>query len=775
MPFRFHRRLIVLPIFVLFLQAQTVTVTGVVLDSATVQPLPSVNLVLDGTTEGTVTDDDGRFQLETDQPLPFTLRVTHVGYETRELRIGTPAQTRSLRILLNPRVIRTPEITIVGSRSRAQQDVSSSTEMVSLQRVEQRGIRDAGEVLEEMESVSVTTTERGRQSLSIRGSNPDEVAVFLDGVKINHVATGVANLNFVDVAGLESVEVLKGGGSVMFGGGNFGGVVLLHSRSPETDRLAVKGSRGGTLSRDQDLSLAGSLQWRGMGIGGQLTGKRRLYDGRTLFDTQYANYSGQYSTLRQDWIYRHIDLDNRIEFPSGGVLTGDRFRVDRLEWNYRRSPKNGWSLEGGTTRWEWNDHFFSTLSRRLRETSRSAVINRAWGFRSLEGNVQWESNRQVYAGDQLFTNSQTGAMIRDTTRLQQQEAALATTIRYRGRTPADGIDEILLEGGYRLGRVAYQEEQHLLRLSGEGAGNQDTIQLQDQPQLATFRLGVAATTHWGEHSWSFFFNAGENRRLPNLADRLLWGIGRHSLEEEYSRLVHTVPVSPYQALILQEEIQQVKNILLSMDRGFQPEHVSLAEVSLRWSREWKGSHPVNRLEAGMSVFRNFYTNKVAYRTVADDLIVPYNTATAQLPGWELYQQLRAFRNRFSLKMSYTHLSPSDPAVFPGKAAQQARIVGDVHWSWGRLNWSTIWTGPEHYLVGGVRLQQLNSRSNTHLTVTLKKRLGPVAVAYHYTVRNLFSQQQAVLGREQYDPQDPFNYYDRHRTLHTLTVSWNHES
>ncbi|NOZ75256.1 MAG: TonB-dependent receptor [FCB group bacterium] len=751
--------------------AQSVTLSGYITDRDTEKYLPGVNIMIKGTDFGTVADEKGTFSIIYAGEFPVVLEFSHVGYEVLEKTITDKKERNDLIITLVPRVLPGAEVTIVGSRSRGSQDVSSSIEVSRLKTVEQRGIRDLGEVLQEMESVQVATSERGRQTLSIRGSNPDEIAVYLDGVKINHVATGVANLGFVDLSGLEAVEVIKGGGTVMFGGGNFGGVVLLRSRRPEKTSFRIKSTSGITTGKDQDRSIATDLKWGPVGIGAQISGKSRLFDGRTLFDTQYRNFSGEVSTLRHDLILRHIDLGNAIEFPSGGVITADRFLVDRVEWNYRRSPRNGWSLEGGRKQWNWEDHFFSNLQRMLKEKSQSYVINKAFGFRELEGNIQWEQEDQHFSGNQAFLDNYSDKVLRDTTRLNQREAALAATIRYQARNPVPGISLIKLEGGLRQGKTVYDEIQRLTQYEDGDVSGLDTLSIRQSWNLQTFRIGVAAETNWWNQHWAIFFNAGENTRLPNLSDRLLWGVGQKTMQDEYDRLIRIIPVTQYQAQKLQDQIQKVASILTSMENGFLPENVSLVEVSVLWNREWTNTMPVDKLELGASVFRNFYNNKVAYRTVQDDLSIPYNTLTAKLHGWEVSGRVSLLESLVRVNTSYTRIYPSSASVFPGKPSAQTQVTVNIGRSWFRTNLSYIWQGPQHYLEGGVSLTELESQSNMNATVTLTKQIYFLDVSLNYTVRNIFSTATATLASEQYTSGDIFNYYDRHRRLISITIGY----
>src|SRR5690606_35484476 len=68
--------------------AQT-TVTGTVKDNSG-QPLPGANIIIDGTTTGTISDFDGNFTLTSNQEPPFTITVSSVGFEpmTKEVTIN---------------------------------------------------------------------------------------------------------------------------------------------------------------------------------------------------------------------------------------------------------------------------------------------------------------------------------------------------------------------------------------------------------------------------------------------------------------------------------------------------------------------------------------------------------------------------------------------------------------------------------------------------------------------------------------------------------------
>ena len=78
-------------LFCAFSFAQT-TITGTVVDDVSKQPIPSANVIILGTSEGTVTDFDGNFTLKTDLTPPFSIQVSSVWFtsQTTEITSNNP-------------------------------------------------------------------------------------------------------------------------------------------------------------------------------------------------------------------------------------------------------------------------------------------------------------------------------------------------------------------------------------------------------------------------------------------------------------------------------------------------------------------------------------------------------------------------------------------------------------------------------------------------------------------------------------------------------------
>ena len=190
---------IIILLFSQFISAQKI-IRGVVQDEETQEPIIGVNILLLGSETGTVSDVKGSFELAIPDDTSSVLRLSHIGYNTSEVTIDS---SFSGILILTPAVIKGSEIEVVGVKSKTEMDVASSVDMLDIAEIEIQGARDLGSALRRVSSVKMDYSTSGKQTISIRGSNATDVAVFLDGVRLNDANTGVADLSTIDLNSLE--------------------------------------------------------------------------------------------------------------------------------------------------------------------------------------------------------------------------------------------------------------------------------------------------------------------------------------------------------------------------------------------------------------------------------------------------------------------------------------------------------------------------------------------------------------------------------------------
>ena len=202
-------------------------VQGTVTDAETGSPLPGVNVVVKGTTVGTVTNPEGQYELE----MPSTdavLLFSYIGYIAQE----TPVEGRGeINVALEEDVAGLEEIVVVGYGTQQRVNLTGSVGVTSSERIEGRPVSNVGEALQGVVpnlNVTVTDGDPTRPpSFNIRGFesiNGGSPLVLVDGIPMNP--------NRVNPNDIESVSVLKdAAAAAVYGGRAAFGVVLIETKS----------------------------------------------------------------------------------------------------------------------------------------------------------------------------------------------------------------------------------------------------------------------------------------------------------------------------------------------------------------------------------------------------------------------------------------------------------------------------------------------------------------------------------------------------------------
>ena len=763
------KRLIVLFIMLSFiLYGQSQTITGYVIDKETNQPILGVNILLVGTGIGSSSDENGKFIINWTGSFPVKLKVSHIAYETMERSINSSGK---YPFRLTTKILKGQAITITSDRGEAGKDISSSIEIVSVKKAEIRGIRDISEALREMEGVTIATSTTGEQRVSIRGSNPNEVSVYLDGIKMNRSLDNEANLALIDLNDLEHVEVVRGSASILFGAGNFGGLVLMKSKKLDHNYFHISKSIGITNINDQDLSTAVSLKAGPMSFGGRFSGKSRLFDGQTLYTTLFKNFATRLETKKVIGIIRVIQQDNTIEFRSGGIRSADKMDSHQFQVKGDLPYVKEFNFQWGRRNWRWNDQFFSNVYRILEDTSSTVRLSKTIKWKNLSGTIQVEEERQYFSGNQNFTDSYSSRNWTDVAILRQRDRGWAGVLRFDQNNPVVDIDFIRFEVGMRSSKSIYDHDQEIIVNDSIVFKERILYNIQEQTPLKTFRLGISAEGRLPRgNQFSVFFNQGYNHRSPTLNDRFLWGIGLDQLEDFYSRLKRARPSHPEAQAGHDLKIINIKQIISSMKGGLNREYVTTTELNTQLKIDQINTSFFTSLEVGIGIFRNSYLDKVAYRVIPGGLVAPFNTTTAWMNGIEVNAKTYAWDNSFKLGMSMMWLSPSDANVFPDKPSSRSNFIADYRKGWVHINLSHIKQGPQKYMRSGVLLNQDEAISNTNATLSLNKRFWLIDFTISYAVRNLFSNTAVIVDANNISPDGSFNYYDAHRRLLSFKIN-----
>jgi outer membrane receptor protein involved in Fe transport len=174
-------------------------------------------------------------------------------------------------------------------RQQPQEDPTASASVITADRTP-RSAESLPQLVAELPGVGLTRTGgfAGHAMLSVRGSSPNQVLVYLDGVPLNMATGGGVDLGLVPIGDMQRLELYRGMSPIAFGSSAMGGVLALESRLPETtgtETHAGLGSFGTT--------FAGGMASWAHARGGVLASVRRLdTDGDFPFISDNATLLG---------------------------------------------------------------------------------------------------------------------------------------------------------------------------------------------------------------------------------------------------------------------------------------------------------------------------------------------------------------------------------------------------------------------------------------------------------------------------------------------------
>lgn len=200
------------------------------------EPIPGANIVIVGTTVGTVTDFDGNFNLATSEVPPFKIEVSSIGYTSTTESITSASQT--ITITLNESQTFLDEVVISASRTPERIFESPVTvERIGVSEIKNTTAADFYGGLENLKGVDVNTNSLTFKSVNTRGFASFANTRFMQLVDGMDNSTPALNFPIGNLVGMVetdvlSVELLPGASSALYGANAFNGILFMRSKSP---------------------------------------------------------------------------------------------------------------------------------------------------------------------------------------------------------------------------------------------------------------------------------------------------------------------------------------------------------------------------------------------------------------------------------------------------------------------------------------------------------------------------------------------------------------
>ena len=375
---------------------QTKTVTGTVIDAAGI-PVIGANVLVKGTTNGTITDIDGNFTLEVSSG--DVLEISYIGYVTQELPVGNKSQ---FNVTLAEDTQALDEVVVVGYGTMRKSDVTGSIATAK------------GEELTKQQSFSALDNLRGKVSGVNIFSNSSQPGAYSNRVIIRGIATinsssnplyvvdGVVMENFdlVNPNDIESMEVLKdASAAAIYGARGANGVIMVTTKRGKKDGEGITVSYQGSVSLStmaRKMDTMNAEEWQQAFMTGLANENKYLgttwslnradwFTDRTYFD---ANGNALYDTDWQDEATRNaVSHNHQINIQQAGKNSSmgaflnftDQQGIVLNTYNKRINAKVAYDAD--PTKW---------LS-----TSVNVLVNHTWGRYTPEDGGGQEARRTM--------------------------------------------------------------------------------------------------------------------------------------------------------------------------------------------------------------------------------------------------------------------------------------------------------------------------------------------------------------------------------------------
>jgi len=216
--------------------AQNITVNGKVTDQESGEALPGVNVVVKGTTNGTITMADGTYTLQV--PSDATLQFSFIGFKLQEVTVNG---NTTIDVALEVEATQLDEVVAIGYGTAKKRDITGSVSSVSGETLEAIPVTSAAEAMAgQMAGVQVITTEGSPDAeitIRVRGggsiTQDNSPMYIVDGFPVN-------SINDIPASEIQSIDVLKDASSTaIYGARGANGVIIITTKSGKEGKVSV--------------------------------------------------------------------------------------------------------------------------------------------------------------------------------------------------------------------------------------------------------------------------------------------------------------------------------------------------------------------------------------------------------------------------------------------------------------------------------------------------------------------------------------------------------
>ncbi len=249
------------------------------------EALTGVNILVEDTYTGTVTDTEGKAILENLPDGEVKIKISYLGFAGEEITLVFPRDdNKTFEVLLDEEQEELEEVTIATTRSsRNIKDVPTRIEVITSEELGEKAAMNSsniGMLLSETTGVQMQqlSLSSGNLSIRIQGLDGRYTQILKDGFPLYGGFAGGLSIMQIPPLDLKQVELIKGSNSTLYGGGAIAGLVNLVTIKPEKKpELSVMLNQTSALGTSGNIFYAQKFEKTGLSIYGSAN-NQKAYD-----------------------------------------------------------------------------------------------------------------------------------------------------------------------------------------------------------------------------------------------------------------------------------------------------------------------------------------------------------------------------------------------------------------------------------------------------------------------------------------------------------------
>ncbi|WP_452224536.1 TonB-dependent receptor [Lacinutrix chionoecetis] len=292
------------------------SITGTITNNENGEVLKDVNVYIPNLEKGTISNEEGVFNFSNLPEGNHTIIFSSIGFKSLSKTVQLPLNA-SLDIVLNPSAIEMDELIISTPFHRLQSDNVMKVERENITALQQNGAVTLSDGLTAIAGVESVSTGVSIGKPVIRGLSSNRVVVYAQGVRLENQQFGDEHGLGVSSSGIESVEVIKGPASLLYGSDALGGVLYIN---PE--RFAAQNSSAADVNANYFSNTKGYST--NLGYKTSANNFKLLFRGSLAEHSDYKTNDYRVTNTR----FKEQDFKAGIGYQIQGFKTDFRYNVN---------------------------------------------------------------------------------------------------------------------------------------------------------------------------------------------------------------------------------------------------------------------------------------------------------------------------------------------------------------------------------------------------------------------------------------------------------------